>query len=65
MSTTWRLQYVHREGYDEVRTRTKYNSTDANKRSIRMYDNGGRSSHDTVTLSVKIVNRGNGHKPLT
>ncbi|MDR2242772.1 MAG: TonB-dependent receptor, partial [Providencia alcalifaciens] len=52
LSTTWRLQYVHREGYDEVRTRTKYNSRDANKRSIRMYDNGGRSSHDTVTLSV-------------
>ncbi|WP_272534830.1 secretin and TonB N-terminal domain-containing protein [Providencia sp. PROV212] len=52
LSTTWRLQYVHREGYDEVRTRTKYDSRDANKRSIRMYDNGGRSSHDTVTLSV-------------
>ncbi len=52
MSTTWRLQYVHREGYDEVRTRTKYDTRDANKRSIRMYDNGGRSSHDTVTLSV-------------
>ncbi|CAG9410359.1 TPA: secretin and TonB N-terminal domain-containing protein [Providencia alcalifaciens] len=53
LSTTWRLQYVHREGYDEVRTRTKYNSRDEDKRSIRMYDNGGRSSHDTVTLSVK------------
>lgn len=52
LSTTWRLQYVHREGYDEVRTRTKYNSRDEAKRSIRMYDNGGRSSHDTVTLSV-------------
>ncbi|WP_318837227.1 MULTISPECIES: secretin and TonB N-terminal domain-containing protein [unclassified Providencia] len=52
MSTTWRLQYVHREGYDEVRTRTKYDTRDADKRSIRMYDNGGRSSHDTVTLSV-------------
>lgn len=52
LSTTWRLQYVHREGYDEVRTRTKYNSRDEDKRSIRMYDNGGRSSHDTVTLSV-------------
>ncbi|WP_265694012.1 secretin and TonB N-terminal domain-containing protein [Providencia rustigianii] len=52
LSTTWRLQYVHREGYDEVRTRTKYESRDENKRSIRMYDNGGRSSHDTVTLSV-------------
>ncbi|WP_272661010.1 secretin and TonB N-terminal domain-containing protein [Providencia sp. PROV150] len=52
LSTTWRLQYVHREGYDEVRTRTKYDTRDADKRSIRMYDNGGRSSHDTVTLSV-------------
>lgn len=52
LSTTWRLQYVHREGYDEVRTRTKYDSRDEDKRSIRMYDNGGRSSHDTVTLSV-------------
>ncbi|MDD9341091.1 MAG: TonB-dependent receptor plug domain-containing protein [Providencia heimbachae] len=53
MSTTWRLQYVHREGYDEVRTRTKYdNPRDPNTRSIRSFDNGGRSSHDTVTLSV-------------
>ncbi|HEM8211500.1 TPA: TonB-dependent receptor plug domain-containing protein [Providencia rettgeri] len=52
LSTTWRLQYVHREGYDEVRTRTKYDTRDADKRSIRMYDNGGHSSHDTVTLSV-------------
>lgn len=52
MSTTWRLQYVHREGYDEVRTRTKYDTRDADKRSIRMYDNGGRSSHDTVTVVV-------------
>ncbi|MDX4945700.1 secretin and TonB N-terminal domain-containing protein [Providencia manganoxydans] len=51
-STTWRLQYVHREGYDEVRTRTKYDTRDADKRSIRSFDNGGRSSHDTVTLSV-------------
>ncbi|WP_300000309.1 TonB-dependent receptor [uncultured Cedecea sp.] len=53
LSTTWRLQYVHREGYDEVRTRTKYNSRDQDKRSIRVYDNDGRSSHDTVTLSVR------------
>ena len=53
LSTTWRLQYVHREGYDEVRTRTKYNSRDIDKRSIRVFDNGGRSSHDTVTLSVR------------
>ncbi len=52
LSTTWRLQYVHREGYDEVRTRTKYNTTNASKRSIRVFDNGGRSSHDTVTLSM-------------
>nr|WP_314265187.1 TonB-dependent receptor plug domain-containing protein [uncultured Moellerella sp.] len=52
LSTTWRLQYVHREGYDEVRSRTKYESTSADKRSIRVFDNGGRSSHDTVTLSV-------------
>lgn len=52
LSTTWRLQYVHREGYDEVRTRTKYDTRDASKRSIRTFDNGGRSSHDTVTLSV-------------
>ena len=52
LSTTWRLQYVHREGYDEVRTRTKYDTRDADKRSIRTFDNGGRSSHDTVTLSV-------------
>lgn len=53
LSTTWRLQYVHREGYDEVRTRTKYNSRDVDKRSIRVFDNQGRSSHDTVTLSVR------------
>lgn len=53
LSTTWRLQYVHRESYDEVRNRTKYdNPRDPNTRSIRTFDNGGRSSHDTVTLSV-------------
>ncbi|MGJ3355492.1 secretin and TonB N-terminal domain-containing protein [Providencia sp. Je.9.19] len=52
LSTTWRLQYVHREGYDEVRNRTKYDTRDADKRSIRTFDNGGRSSHDTVTLSA-------------
>lgn len=53
LSTTWRLQYVHREGYDEVRNRTKYsNSRDPKTRNIRTFDNGGRSSHDTVTLSV-------------
>lgn len=53
-STTWRLQYVHREGRDEVRSDTKY--PDANTPealNIREFNNRGRSSHDTVTLSVK------------
>lgn len=53
-STTWRLQYVHRNGRDEVRSDTKYpDSTDYEKMNIRAFNNNGRSSHDTVTLSVK------------
>ncbi|CAM3596268.1 MULTISPECIES: TonB-dependent receptor [Yersinia] len=53
MKTQWRLQYVHREGYDEVRSRTKYpNSGNSLQSRIRTFDNGGRSSNDTVSLSV-------------
>lgn len=51
-STTWRLQYVHREGRDEVRSDTKY-PNDKDKIRIRQFNNNGRSTHDTVTLSVK------------
>lgn len=51
LSAIWRLQYVHREGYDEVRNRTKYRSRSARLRSIRVFDNGGRSSHDSITAS--------------
>lgn len=55
LSTTWRLQYVHREGYDEVRSRTKYPESrrGSDQSKIRTFDNGGRSSHDTVTLSMQ------------
>lgn len=53
LSTTWRLQYVHREGHDEVRSRTKYPGTTGDESKIRTFDNGGRSSHDAVTLSVR------------
>lgn len=49
-SATWRLQYVRRAGHDEVRNRTKYNTRNPKLRSIRVFDNGGRSSHDSVTL---------------
>ncbi|HDL6852467.1 TPA: TonB-dependent receptor [Yersinia enterocolitica] len=53
MQSTWRLQYVHREGYDEVRSRTKYrNPNSASQARIRTFDNGGRSSNDQVSLSV-------------
>ncbi|MTC61287.1 TonB-dependent receptor plug domain-containing protein [Providencia rustigianii] len=54
LATTWRLQYVHREGYDEVRSRTKTKKLDMfdPESKIRVFDNDGRSSHDTVTLSV-------------
>ncbi len=52
LSTTWRLQYVHREGYDEVRNRNKNSVINGQTRNIRVFDNGGRSSHDTVTLSM-------------
>ncbi len=53
MSTTWRLQYVHREGHDEVRSRTKYADSQGDQAKIRTFDNGGRSSHDTITLSMR------------
>lgn len=53
MQSLWRLQYVHREGHDEVRSRTKYaDSANAMKSRIRTFDNGGRSSHDTLSLAV-------------
>ncbi len=57
LSTTWRLTYVHREGYDEVRSRTKYNNLTgsdkySDKGKIRTFDNAGRSKHDSVTLAV-------------
>ncbi|MCG9535125.1 TonB-dependent receptor [Providencia huaxiensis] len=54
LSTTWRLQYVHREGYDEVRSRTKTNKSDMwdPQSKIKVFDNKGRSSHDSITLSV-------------
>ncbi len=53
-STTWRLQYVHRNGRDEVRSDTKYpDSTIDEKRAIRHFNNNGRSTHDTLTLSVR------------
>ena len=54
LSTTWRLTYVHREGYDEVRSRTKYTDLPEynQKANIRTFDNAGRSKHDSVTLAV-------------
>ncbi len=53
-STTWRLQYTHRNGRDEVRSDTKYPDAKTKELlNIRQFNNNGRSSHDTVTLSVK------------
>lgn len=53
-STTWRLQYVHRDGRDEVRSDTKYpDANSVEKLNIRSFNNNGKSSHDTLTLSVK------------
>lgn len=53
-NTTWRLQYVHREGRDEVRSDTKYpDATSIEKINIRSFNNNGRSTHDTLTLSAR------------
>lgn len=45
---------MHRNGRDEVRSDTKYpDSTIDEKRAIRHFNNNGRSTHDTLTLSVR------------
>ena len=60
MQSTWRLQYVHREGYDEVRSRTKYrNPNSASQARIRTFDNGGRSSNDRYHSRSATANLGN------
>ena len=48
------MQYTHRNGRDEVRSDTKYPDAKTKELlNIRQFNNNGRSSHDTVTLSVK------------
>lgn len=53
-NSIWSLHYVHRLGKDEVRSRPKYPGTnDPNEARIRTFDNGGETSHDSVSLTVR------------
>lgn len=52
MNSLWKVQYVHRESYDEVISRPKYVSGS----SVRTFDNSGRSSNDSLALSVQNRN---------
>ena len=47
-NSLWKLQYVHRESRDEVRSRP-----DAEDANMRIFDNSGRGSHDTLSLTVR------------
>ena len=51
--TLWRVSYVQRDNRDEVRSRPKYPGTsDPVEARIRTFDNGGRSEHETLSLTV-------------
>lgn len=53
-NSIWSLNYVHRLGKDEVRSRPKYPGTnDPNEARIRTFDNGGETTHDSVSLTVR------------
>ena len=46
-NTLWKFQYVHRDGHNEVVSRPK-----ANNSVIKIFDNSGKSSHDSFSISV-------------
>lgn len=49
-----RLNYVHRDGRDEVRSQPKYpGSNDPMQARIRGFDNGGESTHDSIIFSAR------------
>ncbi|MCJ8351448.1 TonB-dependent receptor plug domain-containing protein [Moritella sp.] len=49
-----KLAYVHRNGYDEVRSRPKYPGTkNPGQARIRTFDNNGKTQHDNVILSAR------------
>ncbi|MCL7931387.1 TonB-dependent receptor [Halomonas llamarensis] len=51
--TSWDLSYVQRDNHDEVRSRPKYPGTDNPQEArIRTFDNGGRSEHESVSLTI-------------
>ena len=53
-NSIWSLNYVYRLGHDEVRSRPKYlNTDDPNEARIRTFDNGGKTTHDAVSLTVR------------
>ncbi|MGF1909517.1 TonB-dependent receptor plug domain-containing protein [Vibrio kasasachensis] len=53
-NSIWSLNYVHRLGRDEVRSRPKYPGTsDPNEARIRTFDSGGETKHDSVSLTVR------------
>ncbi|WP_335924529.1 TonB-dependent receptor plug domain-containing protein [Shewanella indica] len=52
-NSIWKLNYVHRNGRDEVRSRYKYPGTDDyEQRAIRTFDNSGSTSHDSVIFTL-------------
>lgn len=67
LSTTWRLTYVHREGYDEVRSRTKYNNltgqinTPIKEKSVPLIMPDAANMTPLPWLSA-TVSRGNGDR---
>ena len=53
-NSIWALNYVHRLGKDEVRSRPKYPGTsDPDEARIRTFDNGGETTHNSVALTVR------------
>ena len=48
----WRLQWVKRQGRDQVALKSQVDPLDANK-SVSYFYNGGRSQAETLTLSVE------------
>lgn len=53
-NSIWSLNYVYREGHDEVRSRPKYpGTTDGDLARIKTFDNGGETVHNSVSLTVR------------
>ena len=49
------IAYVHRDGYDEVRSRALTKGEGYNARFIRSFYNGGESEHDSVIFSLNNI----------